>query len=358
MKFLAIAIAFYFFYSAFGQNPGPGPFKHYTPRNRTYYIAAVELEWNYAPSGEDLVWGGRYGNFKTQSQRLTFKKAVYREFTDNTFNTEKTRNVNETHMGILGPIIRGVVGDTITIFFKNKAQFPFSIAAHGVVADKAHDGGLYVDGTSGADKLDDSIMPNQTFMYVWTVPAGSGPANGDPSSIVYPYHSIVNEREDINAGLYGLTVITRPDWADPVTAKPVDVDREFFVLFNIFDESDSKYTTINNVSSSLDEDVKTKHALNGLIFGNLRPLNVTEGEIVRWYVVGAGSDAHTADWHGNTLVFDNRRTIAITLTPAITANPTMTAAVPGSWLFYCHVEEHAADGMATTYTVLPKPTHH
>ncbi len=129
----------------------------------------------------------------------------------------------------------------------------------------------------------------------------------------------------------------RADCADQETGKPLDVDREFAVLFNIFDEEDSLYNGINKINPSANEDANTKHALNGYIFGNLRPLNVTQGEIVRWYVVAAGSDVHTADWHGNTLVFDNRRTAALTLSPATTAPLTMNAAVPGSWLFYCHV---------------------
>ncbi len=144
---------------------------------------------------------------------------MYRQFNDSTFLHQMERNENETHLGILGPIIRGtnlcslivsgVVGDNITIVFKNMARFNFSLAAHGVVTDKANDGALYDDNTSGLDKTDDAIQPNGTFTYHWIITELNGPASGDPSSIIFPYHSLVHEREDINSGLYGVTIITR-----------------------------------------------------------------------------------------------------------------------------------------------------
>jgi len=334
------------------QNPGPGPTTNYEPRERTYFIGIVEDEWNYAPTGQDLVWSELYGTFAAASERLNFTKAMYRQFNDSTFTTQIERDVNETHLGILGPVIRAVVGDSVKIVLKNMARFNFSLAAHGVVANKANDGALFDDGTTGIDKEDDSIHPNETFTYFWNITEANGPAGGDVSSVIYPYHSLVHEQNDIDSGLYGSIIVTRADWADPETAKPLDVDREFVVLFNIFDEGNSLYADANGVTETTDEDTREKYALNGLIFGNLRPLNVSQGEIVRWYVMGAGSDFHTADWHGNTLIFDNRRTIALTLTPAITAALTMNATNPGTWLFYCHVEDHNKQGMATTYTVL------
>jgi hephaestin len=287
------------------QPPGPGPTKNYIPRNREYFIAAVEVEWNYAPSGKDEVWGGLYGDFNRFSAKLTYKKAVYRAFTDATFTHEVVRGPEDSTLGILGPVIRGVVGDNITIHFMNKASFNMSIAAHGIAADKANDGALFVDNTEGEDKLDDDITPGQNFTYVWHVLPGTGPFGDDPSSIVYPYHSIVHEQNDINSGLFGATVVTRADWADPVTGKPVDVDKEFVVLFHIFDESLSFFAQQNGISASSDESIRLKYSLNGYIFGNLRGLNITVNETARWYILGAGSDFHSPDWHGNTLIFDN-----------------------------------------------------
>lgn len=53
----------------------------------------------------------------------TYKKALYIEYTDDTFNTPKNRTDDELHLGSLGPVIRGAVGDTIQVVFRNKVSF-------------------------------------------------------------------------------------------------------------------------------------------------------------------------------------------------------------------------------------------
>lgn len=92
-----------------------------------------------------------------------YKKAVYREYTDDTFTVRKERKANQQHLGMIGkfgvsphrlcaetagedtgslpsagPIIRAEVGEQIVITFKNKASRPYSISAHGVKASGAH----------------------------------------------------------------------------------------------------------------------------------------------------------------------------------------------------------------------------
>lgn len=90
-----------------------------------------------------------------------YKKAVYREYTSETFTVQKD---HQQHLGILGalglyvpffkknnktradlcvfpatgPIIRAEVGEQIVITFKNKASRPYSITAHGVKASGTH----------------------------------------------------------------------------------------------------------------------------------------------------------------------------------------------------------------------------
>ena len=63
---------------------------------RTYYVAADEVTWNYAPSGRDEAMGMPFDSIAkvfTQSGphqiQGTFKKAVYREYTDGSFTTLK-----------------------------------------------------------------------------------------------------------------------------------------------------------------------------------------------------------------------------------------------------------------------------
>lgn len=62
---------------------------------------------------------------------------------------------------------------------------------------------------AGADKADDSVPPNGTYLYTWEVRARSGPGPADPSSIVWMYHSHHQEVVDTVSGLYGAMIISR-----------------------------------------------------------------------------------------------------------------------------------------------------
>ena len=62
-----------------------------------------------------------------------YQKVVYREYTSAQFTERKTRTVEEKHLGLLGPILRAEVGDTIEVTFKNMASLrKFSMHPHGL----------------------------------------------------------------------------------------------------------------------------------------------------------------------------------------------------------------------------------
>src|SRR5665213_309775 len=122
-------------------------------KTRTYYVAADEVQWDYAPSGRDEAMGMEFddiGKAFTQSgpHRIgrVYKKAVYHEYTDATFSTLKQRSPDEQYLGILGPILRGAVGDTIKVVFRNNGTHPFSMHPHGVLYEKDSEGADYNDG--------------------------------------------------------------------------------------------------------------------------------------------------------------------------------------------------------------------
>src|SRR5581483_5567726 len=181
--------------TVFGQSSG---------KTRTYFIAADEVKWDYAPGGVNKMMGMKFeGYSKTFVEKgphrigTVYRKAIYREYTDSTFSQLKTRPAEWETAGILGPIIRAEVGDTIKILFKNNATRPYSMHPHGVFYDKASEGAPYEDGTSGADKEDDAVPPGKTHTYVWNVPERAGPVPNDPSSVVWLYHSHKNELKDV-----------------------------------------------------------------------------------------------------------------------------------------------------------------
>jgi Multicopper oxidase len=126
----------------------------------------------------------------------------------------KARSPEWEHAGILGPVLRAEVGDTIRILFKNNASRPCSMHPHGVFYGKDSEGAPYDDGTSGKEKDDDAVPPGKTHVYTWQVPERAGPGPNGPSSIVWLYHSHTNELKDVQSGLVGARIIPRRGMAN------------------------------------------------------------------------------------------------------------------------------------------------
>jgi FtsP/CotA-like multicopper oxidase with cupredoxin domain len=342
-------------------------------QNRVYYIAADEVEWNFAPSANvNPLAGSQYSDEESVyvaggAERIgsTYRKAVYRGYTDGSFKTPVPSDPRWQHLGTLGPVIHAEVGDTIEVHFKNNSRFPVSIHPHGVFYDKASEGAPYNDGIADADKGGDSVAPGGTFTYQWSVPERAGPGPMDPSSIVWMYHAHVNEITGVESGLAGAIIVTRKGMAKP-DGSPKDVDREFVTLFQIFDENVSPYLDVNiqehagfpQLVKKDDPDFQEankKHSINGYIFGNMPGLGMYQGEHVRWYVLDLGNenDLHQPHWHAETGIANGMRTDSLMLLPGSMQVFDMQPDDPGTWLFHCHVNDHILAGMQELFTVLP-----
>ncbi len=333
----------------------------------TYYIAADEIDWNYAPAEMDHMTGKPYDerarvfidNTPEQIGRI-YKKAIYREYTDASFTTLKARSSAWEHLGIVGPVLRGEVGDTLKIVFKNNARFPFSMHGHGVRYDQAS------DGVAG-------VPPGGTFTYTWIIDPRTGPQAGEPSSKFWLYHSHSNEQRDMGAGLVGGIIVSARGTVKQ-DGTPKVIDREFVAVFYTIDENASWYLDQNIAAYVRDPKTLRKTALvfrdidgqpvnvgfpatnlretiNGYLFANTPGLTMKQGDRVRWYTAGLGF--HTAHWHANTVRLDNNSVDVVPLSPAEMHTTDMMAENPGVWMFHCHVEGHLANGMYAHYTVEP-----
>jgi FtsP/CotA-like multicopper oxidase with cupredoxin domain len=365
---------------------GAAPAPAVSGQVRTYYIAADEVDWNYAPSGMDKVMGTPFDamerNYAEHGRHRigsVYKKAIYREYTDATFTTLKPRPADQAYLGILGPVIRAEVGDTIKVVFKNNASRPYSVHPHGVLYDKASEGMAYDDGSPAAQKENGAVPTGHTWTYVWQVPERAGPGPNDPSSIVWLYHSHVEEERDVESGLIGAIVVTARGMANP-DGSPKDVDREFVTLYDVINENQSwylqqniaKYTpTLKNVDRGetipVDPngnytlngtgfaDTNFKFTINGYLFGNMPMMVMRKGERVRWYVLGIGNgfNLHTPHWHGNTVLYEKSRTDVVMVNPANMVTVDMVPDNPGIWLYHCHTADHMHGGMDALYQVLP-----
>src|SRR4051812_8875676 len=332
-------------------------------RTHHYYIAAESELWDYAPQGRDVICGKPFPPSLVKQRESI--KTRYIQYTDDTFQTKVRSN---PALGIMGPVLRGGVGEFLAVTFFNRTLSPLSMHPHGVKYDKDSEGSYYQPNPG----LGAAVGIRAKFTYIWQLDAASGPLPGEPSSKAWLYHSHVAGDEEIQRGLIGCIIVTDPVRARP-DGSPSDVDRELAALYMIFDESGitpeaaeaMAYTPRGTNSPPGIEWAKTqqlieqgsRYSINGLIYGNLPGLEMNEGERVRWYVFGLGSeqDFHTAHWHGLRVIEDGRRrTDVVELLPATMKVADMLADNPGSWLMHCHVSEHMQEGMFASVVVHPK----
>jgi hypothetical protein len=381
-----------------------GPWRSHS---REYWIKAEEVFWNYSPSypinrmtdepfaEKELVF------LKPGPDRIgrIYRKAVFRSYGPN-FDTlldgpqpsggsnpdrgqVRRSGSREEHLGLLGPILRAEVGDTIVVHFRNETRFPVSLHPHGVSYDKANEGSGSAGSTSadgsnespgihrshqhhGGGGIGGAVPAGSSFTYRWQVPPRSGPGPADPDSIAWPYHSHVNEVGDTSAGLVGAIVIHRRGSLDERRQLPKGVDREFVTLFTVTDENKSLYLGTNlreflgtaPINPDDEEFVESNlmHGINGFVYGDLPGLTMAEGEHVRWHLMSMGTeiDIHTPHWHGATLLENGRRLDTTEIFPASSRTLVMKPDRPGMWMLHCHVNDHMEAGMHAMFTVLPR----
>ena len=345
-------------------------------RVRTYYIAADEVDWDYAPTHVDQITGEKFhfqdfpdSRGELDANATMYRKALFREYSDSSFRTLKPRTERWAHLGILGPLIRAEVGDTIQVVFRNNASRAYSMHPHGVFYKKDSEGAHYQDETGATSRSDFAVARGATHVYRWEVPERAGPAEGDGSTAFWLYHSHVDEGNDINSGLIGPIIITRRGMAR-VDGSPKDVDREFVVQFGLYDEHLSWYWDENvkrlygdpKNYDGKDGRVHDFHhffSINGYLFGNGPMLTMKAGERVRWYVFANPNeqetwDIHTPHWHGQTVTIAHMRTDMAMLNPMTSVIADMAPDDPGIWLLHCHMPGHAMAGMRTRFQVLAK----
>ncbi|XP_078613011.1 hephaestin-like protein [Branchiostoma floridae x Branchiostoma japonicum] len=356
---------------------GPQFWFHSSGTIRTFYIAAVEEEWDYAQDKRDL-----FGNTVTSENSILFnriysgptmigsqyKKALYREYTDSTFTVQKERKPRDLHLGMLGPMIEAEIGDVIVVYFKNMASHPYSMHPHGLLYSKWNEGALYEDKTSGASKRDDVVEPNKTNVYTWYVPPRAGPTQKSDNCIPWAYYSSVDLVKDTSSGLIGPLVVCRQGTLG-ADGRRSDADREFVLMFTGTEESNSWYLdeNIRNHCETPDQvdpenedfaEANVMHAVNGLVLHNLHGLEMVEDEEVVWYLMGMGTevDTHTVHFHGQTFIHttDNRRHHrgdVWDLFPGVFVAVRMRPDNPGTWIIHCHVSDHFDKGMMAFFTI-------
>ncbi|NXT42178.1 HPHL1 protein, partial [Pelecanoides urinatrix] len=152
---------------------------------RLYYIAAEEVEWDYASNKSSAP---KIYNVSSNEERypkqntLGFEKDLGSSRRPSYWKFVKFRKaalISGIFFFHLGPLLHAEVGDSVLIVFKNKASRPYSISAHGIEEVAAL--GKTVLSVSG-----------EINTYRWNVPERSGPGKTDPNCITWVYYSTVN----------------------------------------------------------------------------------------------------------------------------------------------------------------------
>src|SRR5262245_53346276 len=112
---IVVSVAAALFGSIAGGSAQSAAQKSVPGKVRTYYLAADEVTWDYAPGNKDGITGepvnaigffrGEKGERVPKPISTKYLKTVYREYTDNTFKALKPRPAEWDHLGFLGPVI-------------------------------------------------------------------------------------------------------------------------------------------------------------------------------------------------------------------------------------------------------------
>ncbi|XP_069802150.1 coagulation factor V [Dendropsophus ebraccatus] len=294
-----------------------------------YYIAAVEVDWDYAS-------GTSENSEKTYCQH-PFKKVIYTQFTDSTF-TEKVENPKE--LGLIGPVIRAQVKDTIIVVFKNMASQPHNIYPHGVSMQKFFNG--YVPDPIGEEMQNSTVMPGETATYFWTIPDTDEPTKSDPLCLTRIYHSTVNIVKDLASGLLGTLLICK-SMALNTRGIQEKADQEQVVMFTVFDENKSWYYEQNKPKACnkvLNKDSQSLYnsyvisSINGNTYEN-SILGFCDGDVVHWHVssVGLQDESVTLQLSGHTFRYNLGQGDMVTLFPMTGVTISMELNNQGVWIF-------------------------
>jgi manganese oxidase len=244
--------------------------------------------------------------------------------------------------GTPGPTLRATEGDRVRVTLINRLPAPTTIHWHGIDVPVAQDG---VPGLS-----QEPVAPGDTFVYdfIATNPGTRW------------YHSHVDSNMQIQLGLFGAFIV------DPRVPEPVTYDREFTYILT------EKALDLTPAVAEGDADVRNREGGNGrggaflpdlfLMNGKagtaIDAIEVKEGERVRIRMINAGNQVHAMHTHGHSfkIIATDGNPVpqaaqllkdTVLIGPAERYDVELVANNPGVWMFHCHINNHAANGMVT-----------
>ncbi|XP_077013029.1 coagulation factor V [Tamandua tetradactyla] len=310
-----------------------------------YFIAAEEVIWDYAPmipANMKKKYRSRHlDNFSNQIGKL-YKKVIYVQYDDDSF-TKHPETIKNIEDGILGPVIRAQVRDTLKIVFKNKASRPYSIYPHGVTFSPYEDE-FNSSSTSGSNTMIRAVQPGETYTYRWNILESDEPTENDAQCLTRPYYSNVNVTRDIASGLIGLLLICKSRSLDKRGIQRA-ADTEQQAVFAVFDENKSWYIE-DNINKFCENPDKVKRddpkfyesnimsTINGYVPESIPTLGFCFDDTVQWHFcsVGTQDDILTIHFTGHSFIYGKRHEDTLTLFPMRGESVTVTMDNVGTWM--------------------------
>ncbi|XP_040119486.1 coagulation factor V [Oryx dammah] len=310
-----------------------------------YFIAAEEVIWDYAPiipANMDRKYRSLHlDNFSNRIGKH-YKKVVYKQYQDDSF-TKRLEDPSSEGDGILGPIIRAQVRDTLKIVFKNMASRTYSIYPHGVTFSP-YDDEVNSSSTSGSNTMIRAVQPGETYTYKWNILESDEPTENDAQCLTRPYYSNVDVTRDLASGLIGLLLICKSRSLDKRgIQRAADIEQQ--AVFAVFDENKSWYIE-DNIYKFCENPEKVKRddpkfyesnimsTINGYVPESIPTLGFCFDDTVQWHFcsVGTQNDLLTIHFTGHSFIYGKRHEDTLTLFPMQGESVTVTMDNVGTWM--------------------------
>ena len=237
-----------------------------------------------------------------------------------------------------GPEIRVREGDRVRITLRNELPVGTTIHWHGVNLPPE------MDGPVGLNQA--AVEPGETFVYEFVAtPAGTR-----------WYHSHADPTVQIALGLYGPLIV------EPRESKP-SYDREFTYMLNEWDLELTPDVAMGKAPRGVGDQLLRGGELgtdlflmNGRAHESIPPITLAEGERIRIRLINAGNLPHAIHTHGHSfkIVATDGNDVptgmeltkdTVLIGPGERYDLELDGNNPGVWMFHCHMENHAANGM-------------
>jgi FtsP/CotA-like multicopper oxidase with cupredoxin domain len=239
-----------------------------------------------------------------------------------------------------GPEIRVREGDLVRIKLINHLRVPTTIHWLGLDVTPA------MDGVAGLNQ--EPVVPEGEFTYEFiATPAGSR-----------MYHSHTDIAKQLALGLYGPFIV---EPREPV--RSYEYDREYTVMLNEWDlELTPEVAAGKAPLGPRDQTLRGGELgtdlflMNGHSHDAIEPIRLAEGERVLIRLMNLGHLAHPIHTHGHSfkIVATDGNPVpegmelvkdTVLIGPGERYDIELMGTNAGVWMFHCHIESHAANGM-------------